>query len=404
MNFHSARRIEQVQDPVIPIIGRLTAEHPGTISLGQGVVHYAPPLQVRESVIAACESDASLDRYGDVCGNVELLDLIKQKLAKENGISLTEDAAVVCTSGANMAFLNAIAAIADPDDEIVLLSPYYFNHQMAIEIAGCRVVVVPTKQNYQMDLAAIESAVSSRTRAIVTVSPNNPTGAVYPSADLRAVNELCRVRGIYHISDEAYEYFVYDGGTHYSPASHAGSQKHTISIFSLSKGYGMAGWRAAYMVVPEQLLMPIKKVQDTNLICPPRIVQSAMMSALQVGGSWCKTQAAPFEAVRNRVFEELAELTGIRNLTLPQGAFYFLLGLDSKLDSMQVCEQLIRQYGVAVLPGSTFGVDDACSIRLSYGALAADTVMEGVGRLVRGLEGICSSNSGSSGFSSKGIE
>lgn len=159
------------------------------------------------------------------------------------------------------------------------------------------------------------------------------------------------------------------------------------------------------MVVPKQLLMPIKKVQDTNLICPPRIVQSAMLSALQVGGNWCKKQSAPFEAVRNQVFEELAELTVIRNLSRPQGAFYFLLGLDSKLDSMQVCEQLIRNYGVAVLPGSTFGVEDACSIRLSYGALAADTVMAGVGRLVRGLEEICSSNnSGSSEFSSRGIE
>src|SRR5207253_108726 len=112
---------------------------------------------------------------------------------------------VVVTAGGNMAFFNALLAIADAGDEIVLPTPYYFNHEMAIVMLGCRPVLVPTTDDYQLDVDAIAAAITGRTRAIVTISPNNPSGAVYSRDALIAVNRLCRDRGIFHISDEAYE-------------------------------------------------------------------------------------------------------------------------------------------------------------------------------------------------------
>ena len=172
-----------------------------------------------------------------------------------------------------MAFVNAVLAVADPGDEIILLAPYYFNHEMAVAMAGCRPVVVPTDARYQLRLDAIAPAITPRTRAVVTISPNNPTGAVYPEADLRAVNELCAARGVYHIHDEAYEYFTYDGAAAFLAGSIAGAAPHTISLYSLSKAYGFASWRIGYMVIPDALFEAVNKIQDTKLICPPLVSQ-----------------------------------------------------------------------------------------------------------------------------------
>src|SRR5262249_42010158 len=189
---------------------------------------------------------------------------------------------VMVTAGANMAFVHALLAITSLGDEVILPVPFYFNHEMAIEMAGCAPVRVPTDERYQLDLDAIRRAITPRTRAIVTVTPNNPTGAVYPEPALRAVSRLCQDHGLYHISDEVYEYFTYGAARHVSPASFDGAEKFTISLFSLSKAYGFAGWRIGYMAYPESLANAIMKVQDTVIVCPPVISQIAAGSTLQL--------------------------------------------------------------------------------------------------------------------------
>lgn len=255
---------------------------------------------------------------------------------------------------------------------------------MAIEIAGCKVVTVETTDEYQPKLDAIEAAVTSRTRAVVTVSPNNPTGAVYSRDTLTAINELCRQRGIYHLSDEAYEYFTFDV-EHFSPGSIESAAEHTISMFSLSKSFGMAGWRLGYSTVPNHLVESIRKIQDTNLICPPRICQLAGAAALGVGSAWCRKQSSGFRAVRDMAVEALSGLGNRCRFSVPGGAFYLFLRLQSDRADMELVETLIRDFGVAVLPGSAFGSTSGCSVRLSYGALASETVHEGIGRLCNGL-------------------
>ena len=244
--------MQQVQAPMIPVVGEWIAECPGTISLGQGIVHYPPPREVRIALADAIENEPRIDRYCLVRGVPEFLEQIEQKLTQENGIP-TAESCVVATAGSNMGFQNAVLAIGDVGDDIILLSPFYFNHEMAIDIAGCRTVVVPTDSEYKIDLEAIKNAITPRTKAIVTVSPSNPTGVVYSRDALAAVNQLCKEHDVYHISDEAYEYFLYDGQSHFSPGSLPDAANHTISLFSLSKGYGMAGWRTAYMVIPSHL-------------------------------------------------------------------------------------------------------------------------------------------------------
>jgi aspartate/methionine/tyrosine aminotransferase len=279
-------------------------------------------------------------------------------------------------------------AIADTGDEIILPTPYYFNHEMAIVMLSCRPVLVLTTDDYQLDVEALAAAITPRTRAIVTVSPNNPSGAVYTRAALEAVNRLCRDRGIYHISDEAYEYFTYDGAEHFSPGSLPESQEYTISLYSLSKAYGFASWRIGYAVMPEHLLVATKKAQDTILICPPVISQVAACAALRTGSEYCRQRIAGFAHVRETIRQELATIEPFCHVPSTAGALYYLLKVDTKLDDMTIVTRLVKEFGVAVLPGSTFGINAGCMLRLSFGALDAESVAVGVGRLVRGLRAI----------------
>jgi aspartate/methionine/tyrosine aminotransferase len=237
-----------------------------------------------------------------------------------------------------------------------------------------------------LDLEQLKAAITSRTRAIVTISPNNPTGAVYSADVLTQVNQLCHDRGIYHISDEAYEKFVYGGLSHFSPASLPDSSSHTISLFSLSKAYGMAGWRAGFMVVPASLEIAIRKIQDTTLVCPPVVSQIAACAALRSGGEWCAQQIRGFQQVRDNVLNHLSQLGDRCSVPRPDGAFYVLVKLRTKKRDVEIVERLIREHRVAVMPGSTFGVADGCSLRIAYGAMEGDTVDEGMERLVGGLE------------------
>ena len=292
------------------------------------------------------------------------------------------------TAGGNLAFMNAVLAITDPGDEVVLLVPYYFNHEMAVVMAGATAVAVKTTSDYQLDLRAIEDAITPRTRAVVTVSPNNPTGAVYPETALRAVNALCRDRGIFHIHDEAYEYFTYGGVEHFSPGSLLEAAPHTISLFSLSKAYGMASWRIGYMVIPEVLSEAVNKIQDTILICPPAVSQHAAMAALEVGRSFAGAHLSRLDSTRHAIFKALSAPDVPCEVPEPEGAFYYLVRVHAPLDSMTLSERLIREHRVATIPGSAFADPSPCSVRISYGALDPDSVIEGLRRLVGGLRAL----------------
>jgi aspartate/methionine/tyrosine aminotransferase len=256
--YSASQRMSEIQSPIIPIVTDLINETLGTISLGQGVVYFNPPQSALDRAMQL-NSDQNYHLYSAVEGLTELRDCISNKLRNENHIDLSEQQKIVVTAGANMAFMNTMMVITDLGDEIILLRPYYFNHEMAINMVSCKPVIVETDLEYQPCLDKIESAITSKTRAVVTISPNNPSGAVYPESILNKINKLCKEKGIYHISDEAYEYFTFDDAKHYSVASTPGSEEHTISLYSLSKAYGFASWRIGYMLIPEHLALAIKK-------------------------------------------------------------------------------------------------------------------------------------------------
>ena len=392
--FHLSQRMESVQDPVIPIIGRMVREAPGTINFGQGVAHYPPPPQALDAYQFFL-ADPANHKYHAVDGLPVLKQKLMEKLCVENGILLNSaqggDARLCVTAGGNMAFLNAALAITDPGDEIIILTPFYFNHEMAVRIAGCKPVFAATDENFQPNLNALLDAITERTKAVLTVSPNNPTGAVYSEAILRSINRICLERSLYHIHDEAYEYFTYNNASHFSPGSIDSANQHTISLFSFSKSYGFAGWRIGYMTFPARLESAIQKIQDTNLICPPLVSQYAAAGALEAGGAYCKKFTQSYGEVRLMILNELRKIEDLCTVPPADGAFYFFLKINTNISPMQLAQQLILEHQVALMPGHAFGMDQGCYLRLSYGALSPEQTVEGAARLIQGLRAIIGS-------------
>ncbi|MBE9057330.1 pyridoxal phosphate-dependent aminotransferase [Sphaerospermopsis sp. LEGE 08334] len=382
-------RMNAVQSPIIPVVGELIKNSPGTISLGQGVVYYSPPPEAI-GLLPKFLNDATNNLYKAVTGIPELITALTTKLSTFNGIEINNQNCIVVTAGSNMGFMNAILAITSPGDEIILNTPYYFNHEMAITMAGCHPILVATDKNYQLIPENIAKAITPKTRAIVTISPNNPTGVIYSEAALKQVNQICRERGIYHISDEAYEYFTYEGIKHISPGAFAGSNEYTISLYSLSKAYGFASWRIGYMVIPQHLLNAVKKVQDTILICPPVVSQYAALGALQAKEDYLKDHIQTIAQTREIVINALNELQGLCTITPANGAFYFFLKVHTQIDALELVKRLIQEHKVAVIPGTTFGIEDGCYLRVAYGALKQETAKAGIERLVKGLQIILS--------------
>lgn len=379
-----SHRVEAVQTPIIPTITQLAREHPDTISLGQGVAYYGPPQQAYDEIQKQLTS-AKLNAYGPVEGIPELTQALAKKLHSRNNININQHNKVFVTAGSNMAFSSLMVAIADPGDEIILLTPYYFNHEMAIRLANAKPVLVPTLDNYHPDIERIKNAITDKTRAIVTVSPNNPTGAVYTQEELTEINQLCAKHDIYHISDEAYEDFLHQEHKHFSCASLANSEAHTISLYSLSKAYGFAGWRVGYMVIPATLFASLRKVQDTVLISPTIISQYAALGAHNAPYSYIENSLEEIKQSRQVCLETINNTDLLTRPATSEGAFYLFIKLNTSKDDLSIAKQLIEKYGVATIPGSAFEAANGSYLRISYGALTSKTVTQGMEKLIHGL-------------------
>ncbi|MFZ9620453.1 MAG: aminotransferase class I/II-fold pyridoxal phosphate-dependent enzyme [Prochlorococcaceae cyanobacterium] len=400
-----AQRLEQVLQPVIPEISGLVRATPGCLSLAQGMVRWGPPAAVAEAVAAALCQDAAerpdLHRYGPMAGDPALLEAIAAGLRdpERGGGALDLDGGqLLVTAGSNMAF-NAIAqVITGPGDQVIVPLPYYFNHVMAVQLAGG--VAVPVDAGLVLDAERLAAAITPRTRAIVTVSPGNPSGVVQPQAVLEAINRLCAQRGLFHLHDEAYEHFVHGCQAHWSPGSLPGAAAHTVSLFSLSKAYGMAGWRVGYAVVPEQLMAGVAQVQDTVLIAPPRLTQVAAVAALAAGPTWCRPHVAGLGALQQQLIDAVAAARSaglpLRLLAEPDGAFYGLLALEPEVSARltrrgvtarELMRRLALEHRVAVVSGDAFGIGGH-ALRLSTGMLDGPALSEALQRLLSGLEAI----------------
>src|SRR5690606_27152612 len=258
-------------------------------------------------------------------GTPELRAALLEKVQKENHL---RDREIMVTAGANQAFLNVALACCDVGDEAIIFSPYYFNHLMTLQMCGIVPVIVKCdEKDFQPPIDQIEKYITQKTRMIILTSPNNPTGVVVPQEKVEKLSKICESKKIWLISDETYEYFVYDGAKHYSPKG-----DHVINIYSFSKCYGMAGWRVGYIAYPSKnkdLEKHLVKVQDAVPISCAVSSQILALAALkEAGKEFCLKQVEKLNEHRKYVWEAIRKYSA--SSVKPNGAIYFYVMLPEK--------------------------------------------------------------------------
>lgn len=351
------------------------------ISLGQGIPFFNPPKQAIDAVNQGMSSPA-VYRYSPDAGFLSLRHNIAQKFVQQYDVSIDQRQHIVVTAGANQAFMNAILSITIPDDEVIFFRPTYFNYVMGVQLSGCTPVICDTNERYHPNISDLKKKITERTKAVVTISPNNPTGAVYTADELEEINRICAEYDLFHISDEVYEYFVYDGVSHLTPLVFDEDIDHTIGLFSCSKTFGMSGFRIGYMVVPKRIYEDVIKAQDTIGICASSISQIGAEAVIHLGGDYVSRFIPVFKKNRELLKGFIKQMPTVGGHVL-NGAYYCLLSYDSNILSWDLCRRLIEEYQVLVVPGSVF--DTEYSLRLSYGNLKTEDFKKGLSKLKEGL-------------------
>jgi aminotransferase len=364
---------------LIEMSGRI----PDVISLGRG----DPDLPTPPHIVAAARSalEAGHTHYTPLRGLDSLREAIAAKLRSDNGIEVDPDQEVLITTGTQEAVAVAMLSLADPGDEIILPDPYYHYYENALEYAGGRLVPIPTyaETGFTPDPEDIRNAITSRTKAIVLLTPNNPTGAVYPRATLEAIAEVALAADVPIISDELYEATVFGAAEHFSIGSMPAMAGRVITINGFSKTYRMTGFRVGYMVGPPRFVRSAQKIKQTLTICAPSISQHAAVAAL-TGPQDCLEEARSVYAERRDAFLQRLDELGIPYFR-PDGTFYVFADITGLgMSSAGLCRELLEKAKVFVYPGGSFGAAGEGYVRISLLA-STPRLLEGLDRVERYL-------------------
>jgi aspartate/methionine/tyrosine aminotransferase len=287
------------------------------------------------------------------------------------------------TAGCNQAFCVAVNALAGAGDEVILPAPYYFNHQMWLDMQGIRAVHLPCEESRGMvpDPAVAARLVGDRTRAIVLVTPNNPTGAIYPPETMAAFFDLARARGIALIVDETYKDFRPDTAAAHGLFAKAGWQDTLVQLYSFSKAYSLTGYRVGSIVGGKGLLDAVEKIMDCIAICAPNLSQQAALFGLRNLTAWREEKRQLMNA-RVAALREAFAGSNSGYVPVSAGAYFAWVRHPHEAgDSMQVARTLAKDHNLLCLPGRMFGPGQDRYLRLAFANLDADLMTEVVGRL-----------------------
>ena len=362
------------------------------VALGAGEPDFDTPEPIKEAAIASLR--AGKTKYTAPTGIPELKQAVSDKLWRENGVKIPA-AQVVITSGVKHAVSNVLQTLLNPGDEVVIPAPYWVTYPELVKLYGGKPVFLETsvETGYKFTAQALEAAITPRTKALILCNPSNPTGMVYGKDELAAFAAVLVKHDIYVISDEIYEHILYDGRTPVSIAS-LGEEiaSRTLIVNGVSKAYAMTGWRLGYFAGPAPIAKAIGALQSQATHHPANVSQYAAVAALNGGLDFVHKMGEEFDRRRRFVVESLRAIPGVK-APMPEGAFYALPEVSSfygrktpsgkvVAGSLDLCEYLLADELLAVVPGAAFG-DDRC-IRLSY-ATSMDNIRKAMDRLRRGL-------------------
>ncbi len=376
--------------PIVELSRRMAEKNAAggdVISLGQSVPFFGPPPGMTDAVAKALtDFGPRLHTYGPDAGIPELRAALARKLADFNGVRIDPDSQIIVTPGSNQAFMVALMTILGEGDEVAIASPRYFNHHMAIELCGgtAREIHLSEENGFQMRMEDVERALTPRTRAVVVNSPNNPSGAVYDREETALIAREIAARGIYVICDDAYEAFCYDGAQHATAAALADDGDLIITLGSMSKTFGMTGWRIGYMAAGAEVVRHAIKVQDSMAICAPIVCQIAALAALEHLPAYPQSMIAELEERRRALESALARTPRLR-LIKTHGALCAMVrdARPGESGGGGLAAEMLERADVLAVPGAAFGERWRDFIRLSFGSAPRDRYEEALDRIVR---------------------
>ena len=383
-----SRNVKKVVSPIIDAMvsqaNGLRQKDVEIIDLGQGVSNLRLPQElVTEAIASATETSTTISTYCGDRGLGELRAEIAKKLKEFNNIDIDPDTELLVTAGSNQGFMEALLAILDPGDEVILPAPYYFNQEMAVRLVGAVPVEVPMKEGrggYHLDPDEIIRNLSPKTRAVVLVSPNNPTGAVYREEDIRRVAAIALEKSIYVLSDEAYETYVFGRNKHFSIGSIPELKDRVITFGSFSKSYAMAGMRVGYLAADKPLVDELLKVHDTMIICAPVISQAFAISVMRAPQGFCRGFTTELEKRVDYLRTAIDRIPALE-WREPMGGLFAFVKYNAQIPSFEFASQILREAHVLLIPGSGFGRYGEGHLRISFGGAHIDEIKEACRRL-----------------------
>ncbi len=366
---------------------KMKADGISVIGFGAGEPDFGTPDFIVEAAKKAL--DENFTKYTPSSGMPALRQAIADKLRRENGL-FYEPSQIIVSNGAKHSLFNAMAATVDPGDEVIIPSPYWLTYPELVRLCDGVPVFVRTEEElgFKLSPAALEAAITPKTKWLILNSPSNPTGAVYSREELSALAEVCIRRDIGVISDEIYEKLVYAGAEHVSIASLPGMAERTVVVNGLSKSCAMTGWRIGYLAAPKEIAKAVDGLQSHATSNANSIAQAASVAAITnpEEDRFLHRMVEAYDARRKFMFQAVSAIPGL-SCHEPKGAFYLFVNVSGILgrtcrgkvlkDAVDVADQMLES-GVAVVPGNAFGAPD--HIRLSY-ALSMEDIREGMKRI-----------------------
>ena len=354
MRPRTSRKAARFTESVIREMTRVCTQERG-INLAQGFPDFPAPAAMKEAAKRAI--DADVNQYAVTWGAPRLRQAIARRVGEVNGIQADPERDVTVCCGATEAMIAALLAVLDPGDEVVVFEPFYENYGPDCILSGATPRFVRLHPpDWSLDEEALAAAFGPRTRALVLNTPHNPTGKVFTRAELEAVARLCIRHDVLVVTDEIYEYVLYDDAAHVSIATLPGMAERTVTISGLSKTWSATGWRVGWCIAPADVTGAIRKVHDFLTVGAPAPLQEAAADALAFGPEYFAGLRRDYALRRDALLPAL-EQCGFRAYR-PRGAYYVMADASALLrqgeDDVAFARRLVRDGGVASVPGSSF--------------------------------------------------
>ena len=382
-----SKRVQEFTDSVIRRMTRISDEH-GAINLSQGFPDFDPPQEIMDALAKAAHEGPH--QYSITFGAKNFRDALAKKQGRAIGREINPDTEIVVTCGGTEAMMATMMTICNPGDKVMVFSPFYENYGADAILSGAEPIYIPlVPPTYDFDIKLIEDGFKQGAKAIIICNPSNPCGKVFTEEELLAIGKLAVQYDAFCVTDEVYEHMVYAPNKHTCMASLPGMYEHTITCNSLSKTYSITGWRLGYVIGPAEVIEATKKVHDFLTVGAAAPLQEAATVGLNFTEDYYKELLEKYTAKRDYFLAGLDRI-GLKH-NIPQGTYFVMLDIQEFLDlpqfagytDLEFCEWMIKNIGVAAVPGSSFFREEVNNLIRLHFAREEKTLDEALARVAK---------------------